>query len=200
MILSLLRMLLPWSIYYTLTLSNHPVENSAMIALLIFIILAYNDLKNKYILSWLTCIFFMLIIFNAAYIHLSYIQYRTGAFFYTILTIISYGSILIKKPFTLQYSKKYISAARWKHPIFLKINYILTFAWSLTFSINLLIYCLSPNTSNSVYLRLTSLFLSITTMSFAAIFPDWYRNNAAKKSFNSHLNIKKKIKNENYLS
>ena len=40
-------------------------------------------------------------------------------------------SMLLKKPFTIQYSKEQTPPEHWNSPLFLKINWILTSVWAV---------------------------------------------------------------------
>jgi hypothetical protein len=46
---------------------------------------------------------------------------------------IAWGSILFRRPFTLDYAKQYIPQEYWTNPLFLRKNYIITGVWGCYF-------------------------------------------------------------------
>jgi hypothetical protein len=51
------------------------------------------------------------------------------------LVAFALGSILIRQPFTLQYAKESTPEELWKNPLFLHINYMITWSWVLGFGV-----------------------------------------------------------------
>ncbi|MFI5639689.1 hypothetical protein ACIA8H_20045 [Streptomyces goshikiensis] len=49
------------------------------------------------------------------------------------LTAIAFGSMAVRKPFTLQYAREQVDPALWDSPVFLRTNYMITGAWGLAF-------------------------------------------------------------------
>ena len=45
-------------------------------------------------------------------------------------------SIVLKRPFTLEYAREHTEPSLWNSPSFLRTNYILTSMWAVTFTIN----------------------------------------------------------------
>jgi hypothetical protein len=50
----------------------------------------------------------------------------------TGIFLVTLGSILVGKPFTLQYAVEVVDAETTKYPGFIKANYIITWAWTLS--------------------------------------------------------------------
>ncbi|MDH3006785.1 hypothetical protein [Gordonia alkanivorans] len=51
------------------------------------------------------------------------------------LVAFALGSILIRQPFTLQYARESTDEAVWDSPLFLRINYVITWAWVVGFGV-----------------------------------------------------------------
>ncbi|MFE9793112.1 hypothetical protein ACFYRL_15415 [Streptomyces goshikiensis] len=49
------------------------------------------------------------------------------------LTAIAFGSMAVRKPFTLQYAREQVDPALWDSPVFLRTNYMITGVWGLAF-------------------------------------------------------------------
>ncbi|MBU1228881.1 MAG: hypothetical protein KKA55_12795 [Proteobacteria bacterium] len=42
----------------------------------------------------------------------------------------------LKRPFTLEYAREQTDPALWNHPVFLRVNYVLTGAWAVVFTMS----------------------------------------------------------------
>jgi len=62
----------------------------------------------------------------------------TQLFMYGILTLAAVWSLVIKKPFTLQYAKKVVAPEFTQHPLFLASNFWLTLIWAVAFGLSLI--------------------------------------------------------------
>jgi hypothetical protein len=55
----------------------------------------------------------------------------------TNIALVSFalGSIIIRQPFTIQYAKEQAPEELWKNPLFLHINYMITWSWVIGFGV-----------------------------------------------------------------
>ena len=74
------------------------------------------------------------------FLHNHWIMRNTWILSNAVLAGIAWLSLLIKKPFTLQYAREQVAPTRWRHPIFIKINNILTISWAIIFPISTIIH------------------------------------------------------------
>jgi hypothetical protein len=51
------------------------------------------------------------------------------------LLLVVLGTMLIRRPFTLQYAREQVAPALWNTPAFVRTNYVLTAAWALAFAV-----------------------------------------------------------------
>ena len=49
------------------------------------------------------------------------------------LLLIALASIALRRPFTLQYAREQTPQEIWNHPVFIRINYMITFVWTSAF-------------------------------------------------------------------
>lgn len=49
------------------------------------------------------------------------------------LVLVVLVSMLVRRPFTLQYAREQIPAELWDNPAFVKTNYLITCAWAVAF-------------------------------------------------------------------
>jgi len=85
------------------------------------------------------------------------------------LAFIAWFSIAIRCPFTIQYAKEQVSQDKWQHPLFLKINYLLSGVWGFIFLAGLGFHVMSN------YYPALSYFPSLLGIWFTTWFPNWYR-------------------------
>jgi hypothetical protein len=92
------------------------------------------------------------------------------------LLLIVLISLVIAKPFTLQYARERVPENRWESPQFLRINYIITAVWALAFA------CIVAADLMMVYMANVPLRVGIV-VTVAALygayrFTDWYPKRA----------------------
>jgi hypothetical protein len=88
------------------------------------------------------------------------------------LTLISLLSLVIGRPFTLQYAKEQIPKQYWNTPLFIRTNQLITIVWTLAFAIS------TGATAASIYLPRIPHWLDITVaiagLAVAIWFTRWY--------------------------
>lgn len=176
MILSSAKIFLPWLIFFALIqgLGVH-VKPASLLSFGLFIVIGLGDLKQGYILNWLSFCLFAVVTLNASFIHYPLDRVYVSASFYSLLSLVAWGSLAIKKPFTLQYARKMVSAQAWKSPLFLRVNSILTLCWAIIFTINFCIMLLPLNVFWIQYL--CAMILNGVGIVIVAVFPKWYTTN-----------------------
>jgi hypothetical protein len=138
--LGLLAGFIPLIIYGILAgPSVRSVEVAIIVSLVALVVVAYNDLLDRFILAWATIFVFgsSLILIGAFNVTLL-IPYM-GIFIYLTLATASFGSIVAGMPFTLQYARRTVDKALWEHPLFRNVNLIMTAVWGSIFFANLVI-------------------------------------------------------------
>jgi len=94
------------------------------------------------------------------------------------LTFIVFVSILIGKPFTIQYARESVPKEFWNRPEFLRANYIITWVWLAAFMINTAATVLDrfiPSINVVV-----NYVISISPFIGATMFTTWYRTRGMK--------------------
>ncbi len=62
---------------------------------------------------------------------------KMGLLSQLMLNCITWGSMLFKRPFTMDYAKEYVPRELWTHPAFLRKNYVITGIWGCYFLLGL---------------------------------------------------------------
>ncbi len=112
---------------------------SILIAIALTLLTSYRDLRNRFILPWVTLVFFILIYIAIFFLHQVFILPYLMIVSMAALMLVGWGSIIIREPFTLQYARQGYDPERAKTPLFIRTNYLLSGMWGIAFTINMLI-------------------------------------------------------------
>lgn len=182
---SVVKSFFPWILFFILTgHTQKQLDIAIIVAMVTTVLFEYRELKNGFVLSWGTFIFFVFMIIYVVYLENQWVRQYSWVFSNGALATIAWGSIIIHKPFTIQYAKEQVSKDKWKHPLFLKINYLLTSIWGLIFLISIILHLLQlhyPMFSGISY-EIVSYILTIFGIWFTTWFPSWYRERYISKN------------------
>ncbi|OGN75684.1 MAG: hypothetical protein A3G30_06105 [Chlamydiae bacterium RIFCSPLOWO2_12_FULL_49_12] len=147
----------------------------AMIIGLICSLFPAAKLKQGFLLEWGSVLFFFIGTFNAHFVGNSYLT-QHFSFCMSLFFVAAAGiSLLIGKPFTLQYAKLETDSKSWDHPLFLRINQIMTGGLGIiflgVFLVNLYRY-FHPGILNGRLVWIIAILLKII---FVYRFPNWYK-------------------------
>jgi hypothetical protein len=130
----------PW-ILYSLVEGENRLELSAAVALgLAVVILAINWIKGSSpkMLEYSDVVYFaglaIVVAFSSAATH-DWLELWGGEVANVALLVITLGSVLIRRPFTLQYAREDTPREFWDQPEFLRVNYLITWVWIAAFAI-----------------------------------------------------------------
>jgi hypothetical protein len=178
MLKDIIRSFLPWILYFVLLGNTQAqLDVAIIVAAATSIIFEFKGLKKGFILNWGTLAFFLFMLIAVVLFRNQWTAKQAWIFSNSTLALIAWISILIRQPFTIQYAKLQVSKDKWNHPIFLKINYILTSVWGCIFLFNLMIHVLKVfyPTVNGWFYESTTYSASIFGILFTAWFPNWYK-------------------------
>ncbi len=130
----------PW-ILYALVEGKNRLELSAALALgLAVVILALNWIKGSSpkMLEYSDVVYFagLAVVVAVAGTELrSWLELWGGEVANAALLVITLGSVLVRRPFTLQYAREDTPKEFWDQPEFLKVNYLISWVWVAAFAI-----------------------------------------------------------------
>jgi hypothetical protein len=130
----------PW-ILYSLVAGKHRLELSAAVALgLALLILVVNWFRGgtPKVLEYSDVVYFAglaLVVALASEGTRTWLELWGGEVANVALLVIALGSILIRRPFTLQYAREGTPQEYWHAPEFLRVNYLIAWVWVLAFAI-----------------------------------------------------------------
>lgn len=97
-----------------------------------------------------------------------------------ILAIGTWFTVVIGKPFTMDYAKEHVDPSLWTSPSFVRTNTILTSAWGLTFTINAVLAW--GKMEKFLMSELGYELVSYTLMIATAAFTSWYPGHVRKQT------------------
>jgi carotenoid cleavage dioxygenase len=163
---------LPWILYFIfLGPSRTEMDIAIIVGLIAFLVTGLTSLKKGYILNWTTLLFFLFMFVTVVWLNNDWIAEHAIFISNALLAVVTWGSILFGVPFTIQYAKQQVPPSKWKNPIFIYINQVLSIAWGITFTLSALSYY----ANSSIIYRLLQEVPLIITILLTLYFPKWYR-------------------------
>jgi hypothetical protein len=92
----------------------------------------------------------------------------------------SWLTVIVRRPFTLDYAKAHTDPALWDNPVFLRTNTVITSIWAAVFTVNCGLAFLKMN--RMVFDDLTIELISYALLIGCACFTVWYPGHAQKIS------------------
>ena len=137
-VIKLLLAFAPWIIFGLIAgQSFFSLEIAIIISLTITVFLGYKQMQKRYILPWVTFLFFMLIFIVIVLMKNMWVASHVGILSYGTLTAVTWGFLLIGHPFTLQYAKEEVDKGLWNNKTFIRSNQIITAFWGVIFLVDL---------------------------------------------------------------
>lgn len=125
---------LPWiffSIFNNSRLFPNPLFWASLGALLLVLLCNFKELKKGFVMPLGSVIFFAFFALNDLLRFSPWAENHSFLLINSGLAIIVCFSMVIGKPFTLQYAREKVDKSLWNRPIFLKVNWILTTIWAI---------------------------------------------------------------------
>ena len=92
--------------------------------------------------------------------------------------LIAVGSIAVRRPFTLQYAKEDTPEEQWDSPVFLSINYAITWVWAAAFMVSALAGAFGNLVLENNGNLWTGWIIQVGAMMVAVQFTQWYPDHA----------------------
>ncbi len=90
-----------------------------------------KELRKGFVLPFGSTLFFVLLASNNAFSFWPWARTHAFQIVNSSLAAIVLISLAIGRPFTMQYAREETTAEKWTHPLFVKINWILTSIWAV---------------------------------------------------------------------
>lgn len=91
-----------------------------------------------------------------------------------MIVLVALGSVVVRRPFTLQYAREMTEREYWDSPLFLHINYVLTWVWIGSFFVTAAVGWYGDGPLHEPDNIWTNWIVSIAFLIFAIRFTEWY--------------------------
>lgn len=171
---------IPWLSYW-IFLSMGKIYEAVWVAFVTALFVELNEIfkKKPRILSIGTLVFFFLMALLITFTRPFWLWHEISLMGNLALALIALVSILIRKPFTLQYAMESTPKERWKTPEFLQANIVITRGWCVAFIMTSL-----PGAAGFIGINLPIWIhwaFSILCFIGATMFTNWYKDHLAKR-------------------
>ena len=170
--LNLFTSFLPW-ISFSVLSAIYPLWSLPSAILLS--LCSINKLMNGFVLDWGSLIFFIVVFIDVQVFHNLWLIHHMSIIVSFFFVAIAGFSLLINKPFTLQYAKLEVEKDKWNSPHFFRINQLMTGGFGIIFLIMALITLYRsyhPHFLNQWLVWGVGMFVQVM---FIDKFPKWYR-------------------------
>jgi hypothetical protein len=147
-----------------------------LVALALCVILGVARV-HRGILLWAGLLFFTYASVAVILLNHFWTERYMGVLACGVLAVSVWVSLLIKKPFTLDYAREHVSKSLWNDPGFIRTNVLITALWGAVFTVNVflawgkLVHFAFP----AVAYEVVSYGLLFGTMAFSTWYPDYIR-------------------------
>lgn len=175
---------IPWIVYFVLSGSNYlSSELTALAAAAATVIFNFKTLRKGFLLDWGTLIYFLFLAMMYRLPFSSWFNQYDFLLSNIALALLMWISIVIKKPFTMQYAKEGVDEIFWVTPTFRHINYAISIVWAVALSLMALDGVLETyGVIQSDYIADAIIIaLFVITIWFTNWFPDWYQGYLFRK-------------------
>jgi len=122
---------IPWMLF--LLLSGHSLtslEHAIIVSLIASLALGFGDLKRGYILTWGTLLFFCFCAVSVNLLGVLWVVAYMDLLSNAVLAGIMWLTILVGKPFALQYARRDVPREQWNDPKFIQGCRFITLVWA----------------------------------------------------------------------
>ncbi|MGH9079557.1 MAG: hypothetical protein ACRDYE_05690 [Acidimicrobiales bacterium] len=108
----------------------------------------------------------------------AWLERWSGEISNVMIVLVALGSVLVRRPFTLQYAREMTDRDYWESPLFLHINYVLTWVWIGSFFVTAAMGWYGDGPLHEPDNIWTNWIVSIAVLIFAIRFTEWYPTRA----------------------
>jgi carotenoid cleavage dioxygenase len=135
-IISFLLGFMPWILFLFFSGQTFTsLERSILIGLLASLIFGFRELRGGFLLQWGTLIFFLLCAVTVNGLKWTFVAQSMGIISNGFLALLIWWTLMIGKPFTLQYARAELPKEQWNDPALIQSCRFLAVVWAflLTF-------------------------------------------------------------------
>lgn len=172
---------LPWLMLGVISKFSFTV---AVIVSFLTSLLCFNRIRKGFIIDCATFVFILTSLILVLFFKNMWFAKRMIFFGFSSLTIVAWGSILIRYPFTINYAKLRVPKENWNTYFFLHVNYIISTTFAITFSLLTFLQFIKiyiPNLFHPIFFPLIYSLIIVSNFIYISWFPEWYKKRYKEK-------------------
>jgi len=124
-----------------------------------------------------------IIVLYAFPIHAGILMRYRGALLWGSFAVMAFASLIVRSPFTLLLAKEQVIEAVWDTPVFVSVNYVLTWIFAIVFSTNMMMNAIWENILTVHFVSFGLLIAAlISTIALPARYVPWYMKKYGAKA------------------
>jgi len=139
--MSVFKMILSFAPWIAFLIISGPsmfrLKLGIIVAAILVVVMGVTKLHRGVVL-WAGVLFFIYALISVVWLNNMWTVMHMGILANGTLAAGTWLTVLMGKPFTLDYAKEHTDPSLWNTPTFLKTNYVLTSAWGVVFLIGVL--------------------------------------------------------------
>lgn len=147
------------------------VEIGLVVALALAVLMAVLRL-HRGVIMWVSLVFFGAATVAVFGFGNMWVVEHLGVLANGALALAAWATIVMRRPFTLDYARQQTDPAKWHAPLFIRVNYQLTAVWAAVFTFNTLLAW--PAVDKALHPSWVGHTLSYVALVGAAVFTSWY--------------------------
>ncbi len=112
----------------------------------------------------------------------AWLERWSGEISNVMIVLVAVGSVLVRRPFTLQYARESTEREYWDSPLFLHVNYVLTWVWIGAFYVTAAVGWYGDGPLHEPDNVWTNWVVSVAVLIFAIRFTEWYPDRAKSEA------------------
>ncbi len=176
--MGILLSFLPWIAFWVLSdLSNY--QAAALTATVAVVLINLRNIRQRKmkILDLGTLIFFLFLTGVSFFSQAAWVDRNSSLLSDLAMFVIAAVSLVIRKPFTIQYAYEQVDPKYWNSPGFYTTNRTISTVWCLAFAINAVMSYLYADTSSTLG-WLVRVVVLVAAIKFTGWYPDFVRAKA----------------------
>lgn len=159
-------------------LAGHTLDSvkiAIVAAFLLTIILNYKELRQGFILSWGTLIFFTFLMIAVVLMTNMWVLQMMNVLVYITLAAITWIGIVTGRPFVMQYARQEVDESRWQDPIFLRVVRDMAVFWGIAFLLDTGVAIYQLGDKNVIF-KIATYLIMVIAIVFTLYYPNWVRS------------------------
>jgi len=158
---------IPWVVYWVASGSGSRLGIPAALAISLALLVPQLRTREFNLMDFFSRLYFLAALLGTFVAGSDVFVDRSGLLGYSVLGVMALTSLAIKRPFTLQCSRRDYPEQYWNDPTFISINRTITWVWVGVFLVNALIFFLLAGP----FTQVVPLVLVALGIAFSVLFP-----------------------------